>query len=388
MSIRALRAIKTTSRRLVLVIAVGVVCVISACAPLAAQPQGGTSTGPHMPLGLAVAEGSQPILFAALKEGGVKVFDRSVSPVREIAAIPRSALGGLDAMNLHLDGKHLFVALSDHFRAGGAHAGLAVIDVATPKAPKVLGRWRSSARLEGAGDIFVHKGIAWLGMMSEGIVAIDVSNPSDPKAIATYRPDPNFPKRNPGRLQIPAARGLYAQHDRLYIAYDAGGLRILDITRPARPREIGRFINPAMKGKPAAHNNVLVRGKLAYIAVDYCGLEIVDIRRPERPRLVGWWNPWGCERSSNLWFGSPGHTNQLAWAGPDQLAFSAGDSELQIVDVSDPARPKLSDGTGAPKNGLGVWSLAHNGTQIYLGYIRTIVPFRGTWSGIRSIRVE
>ena len=37
--------------------------------------------------------------------------------------------------------------------------------------------------------------------------------------------------------------------------------------------------------------------------------------------------------------------------------MSAGDSELQVVDVSRPASPRLVGSFGAPKNRLGIWGL-------------------------------
>lgn len=140
-----------------------------------------------------------------------------------------------------------------------------------------------------------------------------------------------------------------------------------------------------MGRKPSAYNNILVRDGLAYAAIDYCGLEVIDVRNPREMQQIGWWTPWSCQGPVNTWFNSGGHTNQLAWDGPDRLALSAGDSELVLIDVSNPATPRRVGGIGASKNGLGVWSIARTKDYSFLGYIRTPIPFLGRWSGIRAV---
>ncbi|MCA9049250.1 MAG: hypothetical protein KDA89_11010, partial [Planctomycetaceae bacterium] len=143
----------------------------------------------------------------------------------------------------------------------------------------------------------------------------------------------------------------------------------------------------AMNGKQQAYNNLLFDGNRALIAVDYAGLEILDMRRPLRPLQLGWWNPWAAHTLRNLWINSPGHTNQLAFDPDSQHVFlSAGDSELLVVNVSVPNTPKLTAQYGTPGNGRGTWGLAITPDLVLLTYIKTFVPFRGTWSGIRAVR--
>ena len=142
-----------------------------------------------------------------------------------------------------------------------------------------------------------------------------------------------------------------------------------------------------MKGKQSAYNNIHINGDIAYTAVDYAGFEVLDISNPKRIRQLAWWNPWKAETNANNWFNSPGHTNQIAYDQKKKLVhLSAGDSELITIDVSDPKNPKRRGGYGEPKNKQGVWGLCASRGTIYLGYIRTIIPFRGSWAGIRAIR--
>lgn len=252
--------------------------------------------------------------------------------------------------------------------------------------PRVVSVWRSPQKLPESAAVATDGRFAYLAAMSTGVMTFDVAKPSSIRHLSTYQPDVNYPRKNPGRVQHPNSRGLAIQGDLLFVANDAGGLRVLDMKNRAKPKEIGRYLNPAMARKQQAYNNVIVERNRAYVAIDYAGLEILDISNPSRIRQIGWWNPWKAETLRNLWFNSPGHTNQLALdARRDRLYLSAGDSELQVVDISEIGKPKLVSHFGAPKNKLGVWGLAVSDHAIYLTYIKTFVPFRGTWSGIKAV---
>jgi hypothetical protein len=65
--------------------------------------------------------------------------------------------------------------------------------------------------------------------------------------------------------------------------------------------------------------------------------------------------------------------------------LSAGDSELQVVDISVPSQPHLVEAYGKPKNALGVWGLSVTQDNIYLAYIQAFIPFKATWSGIKAL---
>jgi hypothetical protein len=161
----------------------------------------------------------------------------------------------------------------------------------------------------------------------------------------------------------------------------------LDVKDRRRPVEIGRYINAAMVRKQQAYNNLVVDGDRAYVAIDYAGLEIIDISNPRQPRQIGWWNPWAADTLQNLWVNSPGHTNQISLDAQRKLVFlSAGDSELQVIDVSKPNRPRLVSHYGEPKNKRGVWGVAVSADLIFLTYIKAIVPFHSTWSGVKAVR--
>lgn len=340
-----------------------------------------------LPLAVQPDLRGRPYLYVAQKSGGVAVLARAGGV--PVATVPRAALGGLDAMHLAQSGDTLLVALGDHFAAGGARAGLAVVSLADPRAPAVRALWVAPAAGRGASAVVSDGRHAYLAAMREGVIVFDLAAPGALRPLTAFRPDPGFPRANPGGLQVPAARGLALAGRLLFVAYDAGGLRVLDVASPARPAEIGRYANARMGAKPQAFNAVALDGRIAYIAVDYCGVEALDIADPRQPRPLGWWNPWRCETPANTWFNSAGHANHLA-ADParKRLYVSAGDTELAVLDVADPARPRLIASVGRARDGYGSWGLGFDAGAVYVSYIRAPLPFRGTWSGLRAFARE
>ncbi|MCA9173190.1 MAG: hypothetical protein KDB14_01755 [Planctomycetales bacterium] len=340
-------------------------------------------TGFALPQGLAVD--ARGLLHVAMKSAGVQTFSTRGGPA--IGQVPRAKLDNLDAMHLTLVGSRLYVALGSFFSASGEHAGLAILDVSQPRAPLVLGVWRSDEKLKGAATVAIDGAHAYLGAMSAGVMVLDVSNPANIRKLTTFQPDIHFPRRNPSRIGHPNARGLAIAAGKLWVAYDAGGLRVLDISQPARPREVSRYINSKMIGKQQAYNNLVIHAGTAYVGVDYAGLEILDVKNPGAIRQIGWWNPWSAEKPSNLWFNCPGHVNQVEFdARLRRVYLSAGDSELQVVDVANPAQPRLVQRYGSPGNKQGVWGLGIDDDRVYLSYIRAAIPFNANWSGIRAVQ--
>ena len=330
----------------------------------------------------------RPLLYVAMKNGGLSVLNvanRKQAP-REVARLGTDQFQNLQVMHLEQAGEHLYLALGDLFSANGAPAGLAVVNVKNPQRPGVVALWKSDEVWQGSATVLVDGDYAYLGAMSAGVIVFEISRPAKPELLCQFLPDVNYPTPNPKKLHHPNARGLAKRGDLLFVAFDAGGLRVLDVSNPRQPREVGRYLNPRFPNKPQAFNNLVLDGNRAYVAVDYAGLEVFDIHNPREIKQLGWWNPWGAENLTNVWFNSPGHTNQIAWhPGKKQVWLSAGDSELQVVDVSRPAQPRLVGRFGAPKDKQGAWGVTLSGERAYLTYINAVVPFQGTWSGIKAV---
>lgn len=290
-------------------------------------------------------------------------------------------------MHATQDGTLLYVALGDHFAVGGARAGLAIVDIANPRAPQVRGVWRSRERLHGASHVLVRDGFAYVAAMRAGVIVLDVRDQTRIAEVARVLPDPDFPRPRPNRIQHPNARGLTVSREHLFVAFDAGGLRALDVSNPRQPREVGRYINAKMGRKQQAFNHVVVDGTHAFVAVDYAGIEVIDISDPRAMRQIAWWNPWRAASTSNAWLGAAGHANQIAFdATSRQLFVAAGDSDLRVLDVANVTQPSLAASRGAEDDGAGSWGVALTSTHVYVAYLKTLIPFSGRWAGIRALR--
>ena len=117
-----------------------------------------------------------------------------------------------------------------------------------------------------------------------------------------------------GRTEDVAVQGDYA--------YVAVGLRlvVLDVSQPITPTEIG-----STTPFPQFVAGVTVSGTLACVADGMAGLRIVDVSNPSAPVEIGVYD-------------TPGYAEDIAVAG--QYAYVAdGHCGLRIVDISDPAHP-------------------------------------------------
>lgn len=140
--------------------------------------------------------------------------------------------------------------------------------------------------------------------------------------------------REVGTINLPAeAWDIAIQDDHLYIAARDSGLRIVDISDPENPVEVGAFI--AENGEAAELAlSVVVERRYAYLAVEailqdtiiVSGLRIIDIDDPEQPVEVG------CLIADQS-------TEGVAVC--DGFAYLVGNqADFRIVDVSDPEHPE------------------------------------------------
>jgi hypothetical protein len=345
--------------------------------------------GGGLPMSMIRDASDRPFLYVASKEAGLRIYDVTESP-RLVRSIPTSELERMHVMNVTQHENRLYLALGDHWGRGRtpqSGAGLAVIDVRDPGRARVAGVWKDADAGGGGGAVAVKGPVAYLAAMGSGLIVLDVSDPMAIRVLARLQPDPAFPDARPDRKKI-NARAVTIRDDLLFLCYDAGGVRVLDVADPKRPVEVGRYANPAMNGRPRAYNNIALNGTLAYVTVDYVGLEVLDISNPRAIKPVSWWNPWNPQLDGWRWFSSPGHANEIAYdARRGIVLMSAGRTDLVAVDVSDPARPRQVGSIGEVDDAKATWGLSMHGDRVYLSYIRTLgIPFRADWAGIKVFR--
>lgn len=101
-----------------------------------------------------------------------------------------------------------------------------------------------------------------------------------------------------------------------YVTDYAGGLRVIDVSTPTAPVEIG-FVET-----PWGAEDIAVSGSYAFVAGS--GLRVFDISIPSAPVEVGF-------------VGTPAPFDVAVARGTAYLA--AGDGGLRVVDVSTPSAP-------------------------------------------------
>lgn len=170
--------------------------------------------------------------------------------------------------------------------------------------------------------VFVQDHLAYVGVGTR-LVVVDVADPSHPQRVgAVVLPD--------------AVHALYVDGSHAYTsgAYH-GGLRIVDVADPAAPREVGAYPGGDASAVGWADELVVSDGLAVLVwstsvwTFSDCTLRIVDVRDPASPRLVADFRlPDAFKPGSGL-----------ALVGA--TAFVAGGyNGLRIVDISDPAAPR------------------------------------------------
>lgn len=338
------------------------------------------------PLQVLVDE-NRSLLYVADKEDGVDILQlKTPSPPMVLSGFPKMYLANLDAIAIAKTGNLLYVALGDIFAHRLAKSGLATLDVSDPKSPKILSLWESPQATGGSSSILVHNNTLYLGAMTAGVIAFDLQNPEHPTYKWTFQPDQKFPNTRLNRVNRPNVRAMSAVGNQLFVCYDAGGLRTLDISDPAAPREAARYINLKLLGQQQAYNGIALAPPYAFLTCDYAGVEVVDFSNPADIKQVAWWDPWRKSAERNFWFGSKGHANQIQYdAEGKNIYVSAGDSELIVLDVKDPRSPRVRGHYGRTKDKAGAWGITLNNGIAYVTYINAFVPFRSTYSGIKAV---
>ncbi len=162
------------------------------------------------------------------------------------------------------------------------------------------------------------------------------------------------------------------------------GLRVVDVTNPAKPKVAG-FL-PCN----TSQNDIQVKGRYAFIAVDFnaksdregrddCfsqagdvtpagGVVVVDIGNPRKPRAIGFVKVTGAAHNTTV---HP--TKPLLYVSDSELATSA---ELHIVDWSKPRAPKVVKSLElSPGDSIHDITFKKDGTRAYVaaGFTHTLV---------------
>ncbi len=327
-------------------------------------------------------------LYVASNDQGLRIYDLSnvTLPVL-VKTIPIDSFANMYVMNLTQSGNYLYLTLGNSF-VTSSKPGMAIVDVTTPATAKVSTVWNWSKPSGGGGIVAVEGNYAYLGAMGQGLIILDIANKSNAVFVSQYIPSISFPNPVKPDSSKYNARGMVVKNSIVYLCYDAGGFRIINATNKSSPVETGRYSNSLLLNKTRAYNNVVINDTLAYIAVDYCGMEILNIADTAAIKEIGWWNPWNCQASTNDWFNSPGFANEIAYDDNCKLVFLAsGNSNLDVVNVSNPAHPDSCTSYQGAGSGQGTWGVSLYQNELFLSYIYVplCIPFCSNWGGVKML---
>lgn len=227
------------------------------------------------------------------EEGVSKLKNRAVGDPHDAAYVPEEIDGTIISPGLiqdnrscgssfsYLLGKYLYLPYM-----------CSIFDMSNPKEPRLVGRL-PEPRSQLHTRIWVSGRYAYLANFEHsrdpiGLKVVDVSNPEKPKEIGelagAYDARSYFGK------------GMYYGHPYIYVM-NHYQLNIIDVSEPSRPRLIGTF---DLIGQGGFGSDLVVRGNYAYLANYYGRLDIVDISNPSEPFLVdrnytGW-----CYQACNM----------------------------------------------------------------------------------------
>ncbi len=182
--------------------------------------------------------------------------------------------------------------------------------------------------------IVVTNNHAFIADDSWGLRIINVTNPAAPYEVGYYN--------------SVYACDIFVLDSFAYIASGTSGLTIINISDYASPYLAG-FYNT-----PGDAKGLTVSGNYAYVADYNYGLRIINITDPSAPFEVGYYDPQG-------------YTCDVAVI--DSYAYLAdGDSGLRKVNISDKSNPYLTNWTWMPLANDYALSLAISGDFVYLAW--------------------
>jgi hypothetical protein len=209
------------------------------------------------------------------------------------------------------------VAVAGHYVYVADEASLRIIDVSDPANAFEVG----AANTPGyAKSVAIVGTTAYVGQIfcanecSASLLIMDVSDPIQPVPISSLA----IP-----RFTFAPVVGVVAADGYAYVAAGMGGLRIIDVSDPANAFEVGAW--EAAQGA-ANGRQVEVRGHLAFLADGTSGLVVLDVSDPRAPREVAS-------------YGAAGGLVDVAVEG--DYAYLAAYDSLVALDVSDATAPAL-----------------------------------------------
>lgn len=193
-----------------------------------------------------------------------------------------------ESRGLYVSGNYCYVA--------DAWNGLSIYDVTNPSSPQRLSQYNtvqdiSSERAE-FHDVKVFGNLAYCAAGNHGLVIVDVSDPESPKGVSFCCDCVTKPRYPEGPYDW--ARGIEVFGNYAYLGDNQAGLRIVDVRDPIHPVEVGVY---KVEGGEEIWEKygggevwkIEVLRNYVYIPYDNFDFRVVDISNPSNPAEVGFY---------------------------------------------------------------------------------------------------
>lgn len=209
-----------------------------------------------------------------------------------------------------------------------------------------------------ASDIIVVNDYAYVANGSSGLMVADVSDSSIPEEVMSLA--------LPGNTTV-----LYRQGSYIYICDQQDTLRIVSISNPTNPTQVGKIALSCDQPK-----GLYVAGSYAYVACRGTGVEIVDVSTPSSPSLAGSFDTpgqaydifvdgiyayiadgtmglrvWNVSDPGNCtevgYYNTDGITQGIDKSG-DYVYLAEGGAGIKVFGVSNPASPQQLSSLDTP----------------------------------------
>jgi hypothetical protein len=278
-----------------------------------ASPSYAALSGPLQPTGLDLSAANwqqvsvprgkvaiDPVVGRFLFNGG------GSTPSQVGGVVPNAGAGGQAHNAVFVQDGYAYVTDWTH--------GLYIYDISNPQTPSLVGRFeRIQGVTDGTMDVVVDGNYAYVAFKWHGLRVLDISNRANPIEVAGVRPF--------GADQL--SLHLYKSGRYIYQADEGNGVLMYDVLTPTNPTYVGRYHTPSMFAQ-----SVHVHGQRVYVAEVNGGVTI--------------WNVSSVGSSSRIGAIEGGDIGTVWGVHVEgDYAYLAASNRLHVVNVSNPANPRL-----------------------------------------------
>jgi hypothetical protein len=306
-----------------------------------------------------VVSPSSAYAYAAVRSAGLQVMRVQEGTPTTLVMVSAYALPEREqAMAIAIEGNYLYLVTQVSTAEGDLYGRLHILDARNPEQLQVIAQYQPSPAAIVRG-LAVTGGYAYLAAYDAGLEIVDVRTPQSPTRVGTLATS--------GLAHDVAVAGQYAYVATEYewqqiMGYVGGGLHVVDISDRANPTETGLFpiedhYQGAARVIEGVATSVVVRESRAYVAAQAGGLWVIDVSNPGNPEKL---RHYMEEVSAavdvallDTYVVLADSSNGLRVVNvqpeyPTSVGlyrtigyFADGTNGLQVVNVSDPTRPTL-----------------------------------------------